>query len=424
MKTNIIKKLLSALCAVTISISIINPTKAIQFNGPLTQSDIHYLQNANESIHSCLEKLEIIRKNISNSTKDSQDLSTKEIINLLIDDLSNTLNKINDLEIQSIPSLKNAVIKLNDLSVSLNSLLTITKNNNKFSKISDGLFEARSNLYQIYDDLIKYNKNTKVNNDYNSNNEEWWDQVEHELDILISESEFYLKKRNVKLDDLYRKCDNISAGLQSKNNCWLFASQNIANYFLFINGQNPIKKFNPYEFNESIDIVEKEFLKRMPVYAYFLRNGQTQHAIRQYLQTYGIYVDGIYVSNDQPDNEKRKTIMKKIAYFLLVHHFSCSDTPIATNVGNHWITLAGIDIYNKIAMILDPSYEYPRITTLDDIANYISTMSYEGANKNTPKSHIVMLFPHSGGFDYVLYNNFSDINWNIFKSHILSIASK
>lgn len=48
MKINIFKKLIAALCTVIISISIITPTKAVQLNNSLSQSNIYYRQNANE----------------------------------------------------------------------------------------------------------------------------------------------------------------------------------------------------------------------------------------------------------------------------------------------------------------------------------------------------------------------------------------
>lgn len=228
-------------------------------------------------------------------------------------------------------SLQNTVIVLNDLSTSLNSLLKSTKNNINLSTINGELVNANSKLDQIYEDLYKYDINTKINhantetttnNDLNFNNitinnnytlydEEWWDQAESELDTLIAESESYLKKRNIQLYELCNKFENINAGLQSKNNCWLFTSQNIANYFLFMNGQTPINKFDSYEFNESTDIIENEFLKRMPKYAYILRNAQSQYEMRKYLQTYGISVDEISVFNDKPNDQKRTNIMKK-----------------------------------------------------------------------------------------------------------------
>lgn len=442
MKTNIFKKLVAALFAVTMSMSIIIPTKAIKFNETLINFNIPELENASSTIPSCLQTLEIIRKDISNSTENSQDLSTKEIIYLLIDDLSNKLNKIHNLEIKNISSLKDSIIKLNDLNVSLNSLLAITTNDNKISTISDGLFEARSNLYQIYDDLLKYNDNTifddnnigpmtnnhlnptNINNNYNSENEKWWDEANNEIDALIAQAESNMQKKNTNIQNLYEKFDKLYAGYQSKNNCWLFAAQNIANYFLSLYGQNPIRKFDLRNWNGPIDTVENEFLRRMPNCEYFLRNGQTQCEMRQYLQTYEISADEISILNYQPNNQKHKRIMKKIAYFLLVHHFSFSDTPIATNVGYHWIAVAGIDINNKYALLLDPMKTTPNITTLDDITDRISTMSRKIKNKNELINHILILFPHKCNFYCVTSSNYPGMNWNRFKSEILSTANR
>lgn len=448
MKINIFKKLIATLCAVIISISIITPTKAVQLNDSLAQSNIYYRQNANESIHSCLEKLEIIRNNLYTSVIYIQNLSINSIINSSIDNLTNKLNKIYYLETQDLLSLKNTVMVLNDLNTSLNSLLKLTKNNINLSIINDELVNANSTLDQIYEDLYTYDINTKINhvntepttnnlifnnitinNNYTlyneelleQDNEKWWDQAESELDTLIAESESYIKKRNIQLYKLCNKFENINAGLQSKNNCWLFTSQNIANYFLFMNGQTPIKKFDSYEFNESTDIIENEFLKRMPKYAYILRNAQSQYEMRQYLQTYGISVDEISISNNKPNYYKHTNIMKKIAYLLLIWHFSYSDTPIATNIGYHWITVAGIDINKKQALILNSLNQNPEIKTLDEISELISTQYAQ--NKNKCKSHILILFPHKSGFDCIAHND-SYQNWNVFKSEILAIARK
>lgn len=441
MKTNIFKKLVAALFAVTISMSIIIPTKAIKFNETLINLNLPDLENSSLTIPSCLQTLETIRKDISNSANNSQELSTKEIINLLIDDVSDQLNKIHDLEIQNIPSLKNAVIKLNNLNMSLNSLSTESKNTNQLKIVSDGLFEARSNICQIYDDLIKYNNTrvndnniffttsnylnpTNINRDYNSDSEEWWDEANSEIDKLIMVAESNMRKKNTNIKNLYEKFDKLYAGYQSKNNCWLFTAQNIANYFLSLNKQNPIRKLDARNWNGPIDTVETEFISRMPNCEYFLRHGQTQCEIRQYLQTYAISADEVSILNYQPNNQKHKSIMKKITYLLLISHFSCSDTPIATNVGYHWIAVAGIDFNNKYALILDPMKTNPNITTLDDITNRISTMSHKSTNKSSRVNHMLIVFPHKGAFNHDVCSNYSGMNWSRFKSDILSTTSR
>ena len=434
MKTNMIKKLVATLCAITISISIISPIKAVKFNETLINFNIPELENPSATIPSCLRELEIIRKDVSTSFEDNQSLSKKEIINLLIDDLSDKLNKIYELEIQDFSSIKNALIELNYLNISLNSLSTLPKNTNQINTISDGLFEARSKLYQIYENLNKYNINTNkttiapiannnfsqtnIGDDYNSENEEWWDTAEIEIDRLINDAELTMKRKNTNISNLYEKSKKFYAGFQSKNNCWLFTSQNIANYFIYLNNQNPIAKFNKGEWDGPRDIVEQEFIKRQPDQEYMLRRAGSQYDIISYLKTYGISADELSVFNKNVHNEKHKKIMKKIAYFLLIQHFSNNDAPVATNVGYHWIAVAGIDINSKQAVILDPMKENPSIGTLDYISNRISTMINKGVN------HILILFPHKGHSNYVTYSSYTGMNWNRFKSEMLAITNQ
>lgn len=59
MKTNMTKKLVVTLCAITMSISIISPIKAIKFNETLINFNIPELENPNATIPSCLRELEI-----------------------------------------------------------------------------------------------------------------------------------------------------------------------------------------------------------------------------------------------------------------------------------------------------------------------------------------------------------------------------
>ncbi len=434
MKTNIIKKLVATLCAITMSISIISPIKAIKFNETLINFNIPELENPSATIPSCLRELEIIRKDVSTSFEDNQSLSKKKIINLLIDDLSDKLNKIYELEIQDFSSIKNALIELNYLNISLNSLSTLPKNTNQINTISDGLFEARSKLYQIYENLNKYNINTNkttiapiannnfsqtnIGDDYNSENEEWWDTAEIEIDRLINDAELTMKRKNTNISNLYEKSKKFYAGFQSKNNCWLFTSQNIANYFLYLNNQNPIAKFNKGQWDGPRDIVEQEFIKRQPDLEYMLRRAGSQYDMISYLKTYGISANEVSVFNKNINNEKHKKIMKKIAYFLLIRHFSNNDTPVATNVGYHWVAVAGIDINSKQAVILDPMKENPIIGTLDYISNRISTMINKGVN------HILILFPHQGYSNYVTCSSYSGMNWNRFKSEMLTMTNQ
>ena len=436
MKTNIFKKLVATLCAITVSISIIIPTQAIIFNEQLSQYSIQYLYSANELINSCLKKLETIRNNFYRSTIYIQDLSINKFINSSIDNLNNKLNKIYYLETKDLILLQNIVTGLNDLDISLDLLLKLTKNNINFSAINYALFNANSKLDQIYNNSNKYNINittnetdivstnddifikTNTSDDYNSENEEWWNAADIEIDRLINEIELKIKQKKTNIRNIYEKAKKFYAGSQSKSNCWLFTSQNIANYFLYINGQNPIQKFYTQELNCPRDIVEKEFLKRQPNQEYMLRRAETQYEMIAYLKTYGISADELYVFNTNMQNEKHKKIMKKIAYLLLIQHFSNNETPVATNVGYHWVAVAGIDINSKQAIILDPMKANPDISTLDDISNRISKMTHNGKNR------IIMLFPHTGYFSYVTYSNYPGMNWTRFKSEISSITNR
>lgn len=227
-----------------------------------------------------------------------------------------------------------------------------------------------------------------------------------------------MKRKNTNTSNLYEKSKKFYAGFQSKNNCWLFTSQNIANYFIYLNNQNPIAKFNKGEWDGPRDIVEQEFIKRQPDQEYMLRRAGSQYDIISYLKTYGISADELSVFNKNVHNKKHKKIMKKMVYFLLIQHFSNNDTPVATNVGYHWIAVSGIDINSKQAVILDPMKENPSIGTLDYISNRMSTMINKGVN------HILILFPHKGHSNCVTYSSYTGMNWNKFKSEMLAITNQ
>lgn len=213
------------------------------------------------------------------------------------------------------------------------------------------------------------------------------------------------------MNSLNQKSAKINAGPLAAYNCWLFTSQNIANYFLDLDKQNPL----------SNNMVEQKFKELLPNYSNLLgqEGGQGEDVINAYLNIYGIYSNEIYVDNPQPNNEKYKKIMKKIAYFLLVKHFSCSDTPIMTNTGGHWLSIAGIDFETRQALVLDST---PVPKSLDSIATDIANAAHNiNNNPNNLQNSIVIMFPQRV-INQNDQNHSSALNWQHFKLSMLNIT--
>lgn len=261
-------------------------------------------------------------------------------------------------------------------------------------------------------------------NDYNSAAEIWWTKASSEIDDLINEARYFLKQRKVKMSTLKNKFTNLFAGVQSLSNCWLFTSQNIANYFLDLHNKQPIRKFGGFKLNGPKDEIEKEFLKRQPGKADLLNNSHGADEMSDYLRTYGIEIGYVEVSHDFINGEKReerKEIAKKIAYFALLQHFSTKDTPVAINVGKHWITVAGID-ENENALVLDSCHSAPEEKSLDSVVKGASetTMDYDFGHI---AYQLEILFPYENA-NHEDALSMEQIGWDGFKDKMLSIVRK
>lgn len=235
------------------------------------------------------------------------------------------------------------------------------------------------------------------------------------------------------LDDAKKKFENLFAGYQSHWNCWLFSAQNTANYFLSLNGQQPIVKHSN-NVKGSRDAVEIEFMERLKGKKFdkeikqgnkkihkmyspveLLNNAQDYNIIGAYLETYGIQTNTISVYNGKPNNKKRANIMEKLAYLMLVRHFSFSNTPVIVNVGWHWVTIAGIDRNSNSALVLDSMQNGPEIRSLKSITHNISTVMVDGENC------IEMLFPKKSTISGDNISSFG--SWSAFKSQMLRVSA-
>ena len=282
---------------------------------------------------------------------------------------------------------------------------------------------------------INFNNNNNINKNMNpippvepvdfsnSHDQKWWDEAASEIDSLIDKAKFYMGKKNVNLNNLYKKYEKLFAGHQSTANCWLFSSQNVANYFLDLDGQAPIKKIEQ-KLNGSRDIVEQEFIKHQPGKANLLHNAQTQDVMRDYLNTYKINIQDISIFNYKPNDKQREKLMEKFVYFLLVQHFSNSDVPVIVNVGFHWITIAGIDVNKEEALVLDSLNSTPDIRKLSWITSRVAKVKHHDDDFKADTTRITMLCASKHAANDDIWTNFPGMNWNTFKSRVFAITNQ
>ena len=483
MKNKILKKLISALCAATMSVSVVAPTGAIKYSGTfqLNSQQNTYITQLNNKMENMVATLNKTNQNIQRRSYNNQ---IKQNLSLNINNITSNLKNIYNLYIPSRGLIGEIGNKINEIEKNISDALNILNSQNcNIYFVGSQLFEINKKAQNLYTYIMNKmgmnNMNMGMNNmnmvnmvnmvnmmnmmnkvkmmnnilnnpepvnpepvnpepidqneEQSSREQKWWNKAEGEINNLIDEAKSKMANKEVSLDNAKKKFKNLFAGYQSPWNCWLFSAQNIANYFLSLNGQQPIVKHSD-NIKGSRDAVEMEFMERLKGKKFdiqikqgnkkihkmcspveLLNNAQDHNIIGAYLETYGIQTNAISVYNDEPNNKKRANIMEKLAYLMLVRHFSFSNTPVIVNVGWHWVTIAGIDRNSNSALVLDSMQNGPEIRSLKSITHNISTVMVDGENR------IEMLFPKKSTISGDNICSFG--SWSAFKSQMLRVSA-
>ena len=150
-------------------------------------------------------------------------------------------------------------------------------------------------------------------------------------------------------DDLLQTWkESIQAGVQGRNDCWLFSAINVQNWFNYKNKQKIFRGQSE---------IYKEFLNKGEP-KHLLGSSQNQLIITKYLQKCG-FSSYIILSGLQQNDKESLNFNKSLAEVLVKNHFAKSQTPIIVHKSNHWIVIAGIDTYSDKALIVDSALSAP-----------------------------------------------------------------
>lgn len=242
--------------------------------------------------------------------------------------------------------------------------------------------------------------------------------------------------KKIDFKKLYEKFDKIKAGIQSIDGCGISSMQNVQNYYRSLLNQDPIQNLVE-DYSDDFNEVEQEFLK----------NGGSQNLLRrpilptdilEHLQIMNLSPLGISISIPNRSDNNKVNIASKISQFLLLKHFSSSESPVITQIVDegvqHYITICGVgkDSDGQIkALVLNskPNHLKPDIIELSNLCYKMATC-YNPAVKNSTKCTSTMIFTSkksSPNTDYRWFDSsFSSdnyYNWYTFKKIAVDSAT-
>ena len=237
MKTKIFKKLIAALCAATMSTSIVIPTGAITTTAKLSPQDNPRFLALNTMISSHLDMLNQMKNTISSWKQDTEIQKTnKEIalnqVNSILTNLTN-INKLVSPDIALLNQIDEKLHKLDAQISKLSELAVSVKETNEYNDINFDLINLNTDMENIYKYAVNYIKNPNNNNNMNNNNFNNNTSIINNNMNRINNNMSMMNSMN----NMNRINNNISM-MNSMNNMNMINNISIMNSIMFMNMMN------------------------------------------------------------------------------------------------------------------------------------------------------------------------------------------